>query len=149
MNFFKSRKKTITDPLFGSMTYGSKDWQAEVDIEGETDRVAIWIDAAEEGPGTEHRQAFRNLITLLPLASEAIEGALYELYTPYLSFTDWEVPRPRSPEHLRKMLRLDAIAISSSKPPKLFYGFCGDVWPDASFYLEVDEGEIRPISLDD
>ena len=150
MSLFESRKKKLVDPVFGRLTYARKQWEGEISMKGASLPVTVWIDADPEGPNQDHREAFNKLATLLERGSAEIARALYTLYAPWLSVADFEVPRPDSPEELRAMLELDAIAISSSKPAQLLFGFAGEVWPDASFQIEIaGDGSVRPVSLDD
>jgi hypothetical protein len=151
MRWWKSRRrnKTIDDPALGSLELRDGEWCGQATFPGEEGPALLSVRAGPAGPGEPERLAYARLLAALPSQADSIAAALFELYRPYLDLPVWDGPPASSATQLRALLELSAIIVSGTRPAELIFGFRGDRWPDATFVLEFDGAQIRPVSLDD
>ncbi len=149
MSFFsRAAKPTLTDAMFRVLTKQKHGWAGEVPwIDGS--QVSVIVER-ERGPNEEDRQAFAAVlsgyVSLVPRLSEA----LFTLWEPELGQAHWAASEaPRTAEDLWRVLKLDCVSVCESGRVRLMYAFAGDFWPDAMFELEVRDGQVTPVSLDD
>jgi hypothetical protein len=148
MRLWKRRRPTLDDLVFGRLTRDRDCWLAEPPVVG-ADRPLVSVVAGEEGPSDAQRSAYQQFQKQLVGLREEISEALYQLYTPYLGVADWQGPRPDSASHLRAMLEFSSVRFLEEGAPELLFAFKGDIWPDAMFIVEIRDGGVRGISLDD
>jgi hypothetical protein len=148
MNLWKRRPETVDDPVFGRLTRGKHNWSVE-SSESNATRPSIYLAGGDTVPTEAQRTAHRQLETLLAGHALEVSKALYDLYAPYLELPDWEGPRPDSAAALRTMLQLDSVTYAPDGAVELLYGFVGDAWPDAMFTVEIRNGSVRGVCLDD
>lgn len=134
--------------MFGRLARDRDDWVVEISgLRSSLPRVSVL--AGEEGPSDVQRSAYRQLPAQLVDLADELSAALYQLYAPYSDVPSWEGPRPESASHLREMLELSSVRFLEEGTPELLFAFKGDVWPDAMFIVEIRDGKVRGVSLDD
>jgi hypothetical protein len=146
--FGRATESTLSDTTFGTLTKRKHGWAGEAPwIDGS--QVAVIIQR-ERGPNEEDRKTFADFLSsylsLVPRLSEA----LFTLWEPEMRQPHWAASEvPRTAEDLWKELELDGVSICESGNVLLAFAFAGDFWPDAMLTLEVSDGQVRPVSLDD
>ena len=141
--------KTIADPVLGSLGLERGEWRGRLTVPGEDGPALLCVRAGPAGPGEVERLAFARLREALANQADSVAAALFELYRPYLEMPEWEGPAASSAAQLRAMLELSVMIIDGSHPDELIFGFRSDQWPDASFVIQFDGTQFRPVSLDD
>jgi hypothetical protein len=148
----KSKGGTLTDPLFGEVTYDGKgSWAGSVTFGPVSDVVSVIIAAGGGGPTEEHRKAFRELTKRYDDLSTQIADELFALYEPHQrEHHEGRAPRPGGPGAMWDMLMLDWILVEDGDRLKLGYGFVdGSGWDDAMFTVRVEGWVATGESLDD
>ena len=148
MRLWKHRAVTRDDAVFGRIVRDRHGWSVEAS-DSEQHPYLISVAAGDEGPTEAQRLAHQRLQSQLRDFTDDLTAALYELYTPYLDVPDWEGPRPGSATALREMLELSSVRYLEDATPALLFAFKGDVWPDAMFSIEIRDGRVRGVALDD
>ena len=148
MRLWKRPAVSRNDAVFGRIVRGKHGWTLEVsDSEGGSPSVSLI--AGDDGPSDAQRLAHQQLQSQLGVFAGDLTAALYELYSPYLAVPDWDGPRPGSATDLREMLELSSVTYLEDATLELLYAFKGDVWPDAMFTVEIRDGRVRGVALDD
>jgi hypothetical protein len=146
MGLWKRRGVNREDAVFGRLVRDSHGWTVETP---EENLPLISLVAGDDGPTDAQRSAHQRLQSQLNDLAGDLAAALYELYAPYLDIPHWEGPRPDSATALRDMLELSSVRYLKDGIPELLFAFKGDLWPDAMFTVEIRDGKVRGVALDD
>src|SRR4029453_7956269 len=148
MGLWRRRAKAREDAIFGRIVRDRHGWTVEASGSDKNHPVISLI-GGDDGPTDAQRLAHQQLPRQLNEFAEDLTSALYELYAPYLDLSDWEGPRPDSAKALREMVELSSITYLEDGVPELLFAFKGDLWPDATFVVEIRGGKVRGVALDD
>ena len=148
MGLWKRRPVVRDDAVFGRIVRDEHGWTVEAS-DREEHFPLISVAAGDDGPTNAQRSAHQQLQSQLNEFADDLTAALYNLYAPYLDTSDWEGPRPDTPKALREMLELSSVRYSEDAVPEFLFAFKGDVWPDAMFTVEIRNGRVRGVALDD
>jgi hypothetical protein len=150
---FSRKRRVISDPLFGELTFEHGGWSRQIPFAGSREPVWLWIDAGEQGPTEAHWRRFQDLERRYAELCSRIGEVLWELFEPYR--TNWlnDVPqlgRLNGPADMLASTTLDNIHIRETGGIHLMFGLVpGLGWDDAMLNIAVDGSTVVPISVDD
>lgn len=140
---FGGGKRTIKDPVLGSLVYHNGEWSGEPLFRPVGHEVLLSIVTAGEEPSAEHRATFTSLVDRYTSLRGPIGLALFTAWKKHLENHPGAPAVVATPTEMLAHTALDWIDVQAGGLVKLGYSFTEDVhWPDAMLSARVAGTEI-------